>query len=110
MTSNPGSVPHGLLVHPDGENLIYPLGCTVVIENIKTHEQNFLSGHTNDVSCLAVSKSGKYVASGQVQIFLTWPCDYRSIESWGSAEYFVIEFTVGKNPRTFDRNFERVDF
>ncbi|XP_063681556.1 cilia- and flagella-associated protein 52-like [Bolinopsis microptera] len=61
-----GSVPHGLLVHPDGEHLIYPLGCTVVIENIKTHEQNFLSGHTNDVSCLAVSKSGKYVASGQI--------------------------------------------
>ena len=69
VSSIPGSVPHGLLVHPDGEHLIYPLGCTVVIENIKTHEQNFLSGHTNDVSCLAVSKSGKYVASGQVDIF-----------------------------------------
>jgi len=61
-----GSVPHGLLVHPDKEHLIYPLGCTVVIENLKTNEQKFLSGHTNDVSCLAVSKSGKYVASGQL--------------------------------------------
>lgn len=61
-----GTVPHGLLMHPDGEHLIYPLGCTVVIENLKTHEQRFLSGHTNDVSCLTVSKSGRFVASGQI--------------------------------------------
>lgn len=57
-------------MHPDGEHLIYPLGCTVVVENIKNHEQKFLSGHTNDVSCLAVSRSGRFVASGQVNIYL----------------------------------------
>ena len=28
--------------------------------------QQFLSGHTNNVACIAVSKSGKLVASGQV--------------------------------------------
>eukprot|EP00116_Pleurobrachia_bachei_P005409 sb/3465671/ len=65
LTTN-RNVPHGLLVHPDGEHLIYPLGCTVVVENIKTNEQSFFTGHTNDVSCLAVSKSGRFVASGQI--------------------------------------------
>ncbi|XP_065065504.1 cilia- and flagella-associated protein 52-like [Rhopilema esculentum] len=66
-----GSVPGGLLVHPDANHLIYPLGNTVVIEDLMAtkHDksrQQFLSGHTNNVSCIAVSKSGRFVASGQV--------------------------------------------
>lgn len=61
-----GAVPGGLKVHPNRQNLIYPLGCTVVIEDITApHKQSFLWGHSNNVSCVAVSKSGKYVASGQ---------------------------------------------
>ncbi len=66
-----GNVPGGLLVHPDSNHLIYPLGNTVVIEDLMSTRQDrsrqeFLSGHTNNVSCLAVSKSGRFVASGQV--------------------------------------------
>lgn len=61
-----GKVYAGLKVHPDKENIIKPLGNTVIIENINTHKQYFLQGHTDDVSCLAVSKSGRYLASGQV--------------------------------------------
>eukprot|EP00794_Sanderia_malayensis_P009374 gene9374-10361_t len=66
-----GNVPGSLLVHPDSNHLIYPLGNTVVIEDLMStkHDrsrQEFLSGHTNNVSCIAVSKSGKFVASGQV--------------------------------------------
>ena len=60
-----GNVPGGLLVHPDQNHLIYPLGNTIVIKNIETNSQEFLSGHTDNVSCVAVSKSGHYVASGQ---------------------------------------------
>ncbi len=64
-----GSVPGGLLVHPDSNHLLYPLGNTVVIEDLMATDgdtrQEFLSGHTNNVSCIAVSKSGRYVASGQ---------------------------------------------
>jgi len=60
-----GNVPGGLLVHPDQKHLIYPLGNTIVIKNKDNNSQEFLSGHTDYVSCVAVSKSGRYVASGQ---------------------------------------------
>ncbi|XP_041790179.1 cilia- and flagella-associated protein 52 [Chelmon rostratus] len=61
-----GRVFSGLRVHPDREHLIYPLGCTVVLKKIKDGKQEFLHGHTNNVSCISVSKSGSYIASGQV--------------------------------------------
>ncbi|XP_073737807.1 cilia- and flagella-associated protein 52 isoform X2 [Callorhinus ursinus] len=61
-----GHVPTGLKCHPDQEHLIYPLGCTILIQAINTQEQNFLHGHGNNVSCVTISKSGAYIASGQV--------------------------------------------
>ncbi|XP_055909541.1 cilia- and flagella-associated protein 52 isoform X1 [Eupeodes corollae] len=61
-----GDVPFGLNLHPDGMHTLIPLGKKVVITNTKTNEQEFLTGHTNMVSCLHVSHSGKYVASGQI--------------------------------------------
>ncbi|GLD64997.1 cilia- and flagella-associated protein 52 [Lates japonicus] len=61
-----GHVFSGLRVHPDREHLIYPLGCTVILKRIKDGKQEFLHGHTNNVSCISVSKSGSYIASGQV--------------------------------------------
>ncbi|XP_072239974.1 cilia- and flagella-associated protein 52 isoform X2 [Leuresthes tenuis] len=61
-----GHVPSGLRVHPDREHLIYPLGCTVILKRITDDKQEFLHGHTNNVSCISVSKSGSYIASGQV--------------------------------------------
>ncbi|KAM3922864.1 cilia- and flagella-associated protein 52 [Leptodactylus fuscus] len=82
-----GHVPSGLICHPDREHLIYPLGCTVIIQSLNKHKQHFLHGHTNNVSCVTVSKSGKFLASGQVtymgfkaDIFL-W--DYGKRESCG---------------------------
>ena len=81
-----GEVPGGLLVNSDREHLIYPLGNTIVVEEIKEDKsagakggtkksrsspedsklrQRLLSGHKGAVSCLAVSKSGKYLASGE---------------------------------------------
>uniref|UniRef100_A0A8C2X6V7 Cilia- and flagella-associated protein 52 n=1 Tax=Cyclopterus lumpus TaxID=8103 RepID=A0A8C2X6V7_CYCLU len=61
-----GHVCAGLTVHPDREHLIYPLGCSVILKRIKDDKQEFLHGHTNNVSCVSVSKSGSYIASGQV--------------------------------------------
>lgn len=83
-----GEVPGGLLVNSDREHLIYPVGNTIVVEEIKEDRkagsgtkgvtkqgrttpddpklrQKLLSGHKGRVSCLAVSKSGKYLASGE---------------------------------------------
>ncbi|KAG7486120.1 cilia-and flagella-associated protein 52 [Solea senegalensis] len=61
-----GHVFSGLKVHPDGEHLIYPLGSTVILKGIADGKQRFLHGHTNNVSCISVSKNGEYIASGQV--------------------------------------------
>nr|XP_054391401.1 cilia- and flagella-associated protein 52 isoform X4 [Pongo abelii] len=74
-----GHVPTGLKCHPDQEHVIYPLGCTVLIQAINTKEQNFLQGHGNNVSCLAISRSGEYIASGQVT-FMGFKAD---IILWG---------------------------
>ena len=90
-----GEVPGGLLVNSDREHLIYPLGNKIVVEEIKEEKkaasgcrgsatrvngkskntpedrrmrQRLLSGQGDKglaVSCLAVSKSGKYLASGE---------------------------------------------
>lgn len=38
----------------------------IVIENITTKQQDFLTGHSNTISCLDVSRSGSLIASGQV--------------------------------------------
>ncbi|XP_024145493.1 cilia- and flagella-associated protein 52 [Oryzias melastigma] len=61
-----GRVPCGLRVHPDQQHLIYPLGCTVILKSIRDDKQEFLHGHTNNVCCISVSKSGTYIASGQI--------------------------------------------
>ncbi|KAL2101062.1 hypothetical protein ACEWY4_002823 [Coilia grayii] len=61
-----GYVLSGMVAHPDREHLIYCLGCNIIIKGLLTNKQKILYGHTNNVSCVAVSKSGKYVASGQV--------------------------------------------
>lgn len=104
-----GEVPDGLLVNSDREHLIYPVGNTIVVEEIKednggrkaaprkgkgggkctpedpTLPQELLSGHNGAVSCLAVSKSGKYLASGEKThmgfkaVIIIWDFERRSI-------------------------------
>ncbi|KAK2514725.1 hypothetical protein Q9233_014881 [Columba guinea] len=61
-----GHVPCGLICHPDREHILYPLGCTVVIQHLDTKKQSFLHGHADNVSCVVVSRDGMDVASGQV--------------------------------------------
>jgi len=62
-----GRVPHGLVLHPNDQHLIYPLGSTIVVRDLVNHTQTFLhrGGHDRAVSCLAISASGKWLASGQ---------------------------------------------
>lgn len=60
-----GRVTEGLVLHPDNEHIMYPLGTTIVLRHIISRTQNFLRGHDNDISVITVSNSGKYIASGQ---------------------------------------------
>jgi len=62
-----GHVPGGLHIHPGGKHLLYALGSCIVIREIGNPQNTaFLMGHNDRVCCVQVSKSGKYVASGQV--------------------------------------------
>jgi len=47
-----GKVQEGLILHPDNEHLIFPLGSTVVVRHIIKREQTFLRGHDNDVTVI----------------------------------------------------------
>uniref|UniRef100_A0A672V1N3 Cilia- and flagella-associated protein 52 n=1 Tax=Strigops habroptila TaxID=2489341 RepID=A0A672V1N3_STRHB len=66
LLSLTGHVPFGLICHPNKQHMLYPLGCTVVIQDLDSKKQVFLHGHTNNVSCVVVSRDGVYVASGEV--------------------------------------------
>ena len=59
-----GTVPAGLILHPDNENLIFSLGSTIVVRHVISRTQSFLRGHDNLITVIKVSKSGKYIASG----------------------------------------------
>lgn len=52
-----GAIKCSLKVHPDKKHFIFPLGCKVSIMNRTTCKQEFLCGHTNQVSKVEVSKS-----------------------------------------------------
>jgi WD40 repeat protein len=69
-----GSVVQGLILHPDNEHLIFPLGCTIIVRNLIQRTQTFLQGHDNQVSCVSASASGDLLASGQ-KTFMGFPAD-----------------------------------
>ncbi|NXI47009.1 CFA52 protein, partial [Galbula dea] len=66
LLSLAGHVPCGLICHPGDKHVVYPLGYTVVIQELDSKEQTFLHGHTDNVTCIDVSRNGAYIASGQV--------------------------------------------
>ena len=62
-----GKVGGGLVLHPDGRTMCYPLGATIVVKELgETYSQSFLQGHTDEISCLAISRDGRMLASGQI--------------------------------------------
>eukprot|EP00038_Savillea_parva_P023512 m.41267 g.41267 ORF g.41267 m.41267 type:complete len:608 (-) comp6109_c0_seq1:190-2013(-) len=79
-----GHVSGGLVVHPNREHIIFPLGSSLVVEGIAgKRKQSFLQGHSGNVTCLAVSKSGRYVASGEESAFdatvILWDFEERKV-------------------------------
>ncbi|KAG5675953.1 hypothetical protein PVAND_005810 [Polypedilum vanderplanki] len=59
-----GKIP--LQVHPDQKHLIFTIGNKISILNLTTNKQEFLSGHTHNISALDISPSGRLLASGQI--------------------------------------------
>jgi len=68
MIGYSGNVPNSFFKHPDGKHLVYVLGSTIVINDVtkSNSSKEFLLGHSNNISCMDISKSGKYIASSQV--------------------------------------------
>ena len=59
-------LPSGALFHPDGQKYVFSSGGNIVIGDlIDSNQQVFLREHDDFITCLAVSSSGKYLASGQ---------------------------------------------
>lgn len=54
-----GKPPGGLLLHPDGVHLVYPLGTKVTAYNYCTKAQRFYSGLSNVITAVAVSVTGR---------------------------------------------------
>lgn len=82
-----GDVPEGLILHPDDEHLVYPLGSNVVVKNLLHHTQRFLQkdGHDRSVSCTSLSHNGKMLATGQVShmgfsaVVIVWDLETGSV-------------------------------
>ena len=50
FNKNIGKVNSGLILHPDNEHLIYPLGSTIVVRHIISRTQTFLRGHDKPIT------------------------------------------------------------
>lgn len=52
-----GKVNFGLRLHPNGKHILFPLGTKIGIDDTITNKEEFIAGHTHNVSCLDVSRS-----------------------------------------------------
>ncbi len=60
------TLPGVLHIHPDGQHLVYPACGTMVIADVlDPTNQAFLKGHNDSITCVDMSKSGRYIVTGQ---------------------------------------------
>jgi len=51
----------GLILHPDNETIIFPIGNQIIVLNVLTRQDQFLKGHSNYISSMTLSNSGCYL-------------------------------------------------
>ncbi|KAL4169229.1 hypothetical protein KRP22_010152 [Phytophthora ramorum] len=60
------AVPNAIHYHPAGRDYVYPAGGSVLLTSFQdAHSQVFLRGHEGNVTCIAMSPSGRILASGE---------------------------------------------
>jgi WD40 repeat protein len=60
------AIPGGIAFHPNGKNYVIAAGGSVLIGDLTNPQcQDFLRKHDNQVTCIALSPNGNYIASGQ---------------------------------------------
>lgn len=79
MSNSTGKIHGALHYTPCGGYIVYPLGSFVVLKNIKTEKESFLDGHSNEISCIAISHDGTKLVSGQSNFTGVKVCGFFSI-------------------------------
>lgn len=46
--------------------VIYPAASLGVVHDLTSNVQSYFEGHSNDITCLSIDRSGRYVVSGQL--------------------------------------------
>ena len=60
-----GNLKKSVLLHPNLKDYIYIAGGSVLISEMNdSNNQSILRGHDDEVTCVAISSSGKLLASG----------------------------------------------
>eukprot|EP00668_Euglena_longa_P029336 GGOE01036682.1.p1 GENE.GGOE01036682.1~~GGOE01036682.1.p1 ORF type:complete len:679 (-),score=199.82 GGOE01036682.1:158-2194(-) len=58
--------PNSLYLHPNGRECVYLAGACVVVADLQdAHQQEFVRGHDDNLTCLCLSRSGTWLVSGQ---------------------------------------------
>ena len=70
-----GEVQNGLLVDPNQGMAYYPLGSSIVALPLRGGQKSFLTGHTYLIGTIAISNSGRYLASGETDNVGTKVCN-----------------------------------
>ena len=61
-----GTVKNSTIIHPNLKNYLYIAGSVIVIAEMNdANVQEFLRGHDDEITCIAISNNGKLIASGQ---------------------------------------------
>ncbi|CAM9441910.1 unnamed protein product [Chrysoparadoxa australica] len=60
-----GSVIGGLKCTPCGNFVLYPLGKMMIVRSLSGNKMAFLEGHNGPINCVAMSKDGSRLATGQ---------------------------------------------